>query len=100
MPKTSSIAPTEAGAEPIELVPDPVAAREFGTTLMGLWRWDHDAKLRELGWRPPVKIRNRNHRVRRFLEQFKAALIRKSIEERDRPMSSSSPHPFGRRGLK
>jgi hypothetical protein len=78
-------APTEeSGVEPIELVPDPKVADEFGTTLMGLWRWDHDPKLAELGWPPPVKIRNRNHRVRRLLEQFKQALIRQSIEERRR----------------
>jgi hypothetical protein len=68
----------------IELVPDPVVAKEFHTTLMGLWRWDHDASMAALGWPPSVKIRNRNHRVRRLVEQFKQTLIRQSIEERRR----------------
>jgi hypothetical protein len=27
-------------------------------------RWDHDPKLAELGWEPPVKIRKRNYRRR------------------------------------
>ena len=27
-------------------------------------RWDHDPKLAELGWEPPVKIRTRNYRRR------------------------------------
>jgi hypothetical protein len=64
------------------LVPDPQVAREFGTTLMGLWRWDHDPHLAKLGWGPPVKIRNRNHRSRRVIEAFKAALMRRAIKER------------------
>ena len=37
-------------------------------------RWDHDPKLAELGWEPPVKIRTRNYRRRRPLEKFKVAL--------------------------
>jgi hypothetical protein len=59
---------------PDELVPDPQVAREFNVTLMTLWRWDHDPKLAELGWEPPVKIRKRNYRRRRPLEKFKVAL--------------------------
>ena len=35
------------------LVPDPKVALEFGTTLMGLWRWDHDEALIARGWPPP-----------------------------------------------
>ena len=46
----------------------------FNVTLMTLWRWDHDPKLAELGWEPPVKIRTRNYRRRRPLEKFKVAL--------------------------
>jgi hypothetical protein len=49
-------------------------AREFNVSLMTLWRWDHDPKLAELGWEPPVKIRTRNYRRRRPLEKFKVAL--------------------------
>jgi hypothetical protein len=59
---------------PDELVPDPQVAREFNVTLMTLWRWDRDPKLAELGWEPPVKIRKRNYRRRRPLENFKVAL--------------------------
>jgi hypothetical protein len=59
---------------PDELVPDPQVAREFNVTLMTLWRWDHDPKLAELGWEPPVKIRRRNYRRRQALEKFKVAL--------------------------
>jgi len=72
MPRT-----TASAAESIDqLVPDPVVAKECGTSLMGLWRWDRDLKLRELGWQPPIKIRGRNYRSRRALEAFKAALMR------------------------
>jgi hypothetical protein len=46
----------------------------FNVTLMTLWRWDHDPKLAELGWEPPVKIRTRNYRRRRPLEKFEVAL--------------------------
>jgi hypothetical protein len=74
----------EQDAEQIEkLASDPTIAKEFDTTLMGLWRWDHDPAMAALGWPPPVKIRNRNHRVRRLIEQFKQALIRRAIEGRN-----------------
>jgi hypothetical protein len=66
--------PGLSGDAPDELVPDPQVAREFNVTLMTLWRWDHDPKLAELGWEPPVKIRTRNYRRRRPLETFKVAL--------------------------
>jgi hypothetical protein len=45
-----------------ELVPDPKVAREFGTTLMGLWRWDRDPQLVARGWPPPIRIRGRKFR--------------------------------------
>jgi hypothetical protein len=77
-----------AGTEVIEFVPDPLVAREFNTTLMAMWRWDRDPALAALGWEPPVKIRGRNHRVRRTIEKFKQALIRNAIEERGRADSS------------
>jgi hypothetical protein len=67
----------------IELVPDPDVAKEFGTSLMSLWRWDQDPAMAELGWPPPVKIRKRNHRVRQRIEAFKQTLIAKSIAERN-----------------
>ncbi len=62
-----------------ELVPDPQVWREFGVTPMTGWRWTHDP---ELNFPPPVKIRNRNHRSRRLLEEFKAKLLRIAIKQR------------------
>jgi hypothetical protein len=70
----SPLTPGLSGDAPDELVPDPQVAREFNVTLMTLWRWDHDPKLAELGWEPPVKIRTRNYRRRQPLEKFKVAL--------------------------
>jgi hypothetical protein len=55
-----------------ELVPDPRVCEEFGITLMTLWRWDHDPKLK---FPPAIKIRKKNYRSRRQLEQFKQHLI-------------------------
>ena len=67
-----------------QFVPDPKVAEEFGTTLMGLWRWDRDEKLRELGWKPPVKIRGRNHRVRRFPRAVQTGAHSPSVREAGR----------------
>lgn len=61
------------------LVPDPQVAREFDISLMTLWRWTHDAKL---GFPPPTKIRGRNFRSRKQLEQFKQRVMRESIASR------------------
>jgi hypothetical protein len=58
---------------PDEFVPDTNVCREFGITAMTLWRWDHDERLR---FPPAIKIRRRNFRSRRALEEFKAAAIR------------------------
>ena len=44
------------------LVPDPAFIKEFGVTLMTLWRWDRDPRMIALGLPPPIKIRRRNHR--------------------------------------
>jgi len=83
MPAAPTVSVDESDAEQvIELVPDPDVAKEFGTSLMSLWRWDQDPAMAELGWPPPVKIRKRNHRVRQSLERFKQTLIRQAIEER------------------
>jgi predicted DNA-binding transcriptional regulator AlpA len=56
-----------------ELVPDPQVCREFGITLMTLWRWDHDEELK---FPPAIQIRKKNYRSRRELEQFKQRLIK------------------------
>ena len=61
------------------LVPDPQVAREFGVTLMSLWRWSQDPHL---NFPTAIKIRNRNFRSRRALEAFKARMMRKAIADR------------------
>lgn len=68
---------TTQGAEPRdELVPDPAVARELGgISLMTLWRWSRDPKLQ---FPQAIKIRNRNFRSRRALEQFKTKLMRQA----------------------
>ena len=77
---TPRIAASHAGQPPPDQwVPDPIIASEFHTTLMGLYRWTHDAKL---GFPPPIKIRNRNFRSRRAIEEFKAKLMRAAITQR------------------
>jgi hypothetical protein len=43
---------------------------------MAMWRWTHDQSL---GFPPPIKIRNRNFRSRRALEDFKQNLLRKAL---------------------
>lgn len=55
-----------------ELVPDPQVAREFGVSLMTLWRWTHDASM---NFPAPAKIRNRNYRSRRALDTYKRRVI-------------------------
>jgi hypothetical protein len=64
------------------LVPDPKVAKEFDTTLMTLWRWDHDAKKAALGWPPKVRIGRRNYRHRSQIEAFKSNLLRRALAER------------------
>lgn len=66
-----------------ELVPDRQVRREVGgVSDMTIWRWDHDPKMAELGWPPPVKIRKRKFRPRKQLEAFKANLLRQAVETR------------------
>ena len=69
----------DADNRPDELVPDPQVWRELGVTSMTGWRYTRDPKL---GFPPPIKIRTRNFRSRRMLEEFKAALLRKALAER------------------
>jgi hypothetical protein len=65
--------------EPDTLVPDRQVANEFGITLMGIWRWTNDPGL---GFPPQIKIRNRNFRSRRALEEFKRRMMRQAIAAR------------------
>lgn len=59
-------------SDPIELVPDSVVKRELGVSLMTLWRWSHDPKLK---FPRAKKIRERNYRDRRELEAWKRGRI-------------------------
>jgi hypothetical protein len=62
-----------------KLVPDPEVWRELGVTSMTGWRYTKDP---ELEFPPAIKIRNRNFRSRRLLEEFKARLLRTALAER------------------
>jgi hypothetical protein len=67
---------------PDALVPDPVVAKEIGTTLMGINRRDHDPKMAELNWPVKITIRNRNFRSRKQLEQHKATVLQQAMSKR------------------
>lgn len=69
----------ESLSVPDHLVPDPIVATEFYTTLMGLYRWTNDPNLH---FPPAIKIRNRNFRSRRAIEEFKARMMRAAITKR------------------
>lgn len=73
MPKTSPTIPAD------QLVPDPAVAKEFSRCLMTLHRWTKDKKLE---FPSPVKIRNKNYRSRRALEEFKERMTREAITKR------------------
>lgn len=77
----------EADNHPDELVPDPQVWRELGVTSMTGWRYTHDP---ELGFPPPIKIRTRNFRSRRMLEEFKARLLRMALAERAAPRDGAA----------
>jgi hypothetical protein len=62
-----------------ELVPDPQVWLEFGVSSMTGWRWTHDP---ELDFPRAVKIRNRNYRRRRALEEFKDRMAHSAIGRR------------------
>jgi hypothetical protein len=62
-----------------ELIPDPQVWKEFGVTDMTLSRWTADENL---GFPPAIKIRNRNFRSRRAIEEFKRSMIAKAIASR------------------
>jgi hypothetical protein len=70
--------PIEAGSFDT-LVPDPQVWEEFGVTSMTGDRWTKDPGL---GFPQPVKIRRRNFRIRRELEEFKARMIKVALAGR------------------
>jgi hypothetical protein len=61
------------------LVPDPQVWAEFGITSMSGDRWTKDP---DLDFPPAIKVRGRNFRSRRLLEEFKANLLRKALAGR------------------
>jgi predicted DNA-binding transcriptional regulator AlpA len=65
------------------LIPDPAVAKEFGITLMTIWRWDNDPKKIALGWPPKVQLGKRNYRHRSQLELFKSNLLQRALGERE-----------------
>jgi hypothetical protein len=67
-----------------EHVPDPQVCKEFNITAMTIWRWDRNPELVALGWPPPMYVSKRKYRSRRQLEKFKAALMQKAIERRQK----------------
>jgi hypothetical protein len=60
-------------------VPDTVVNEEFGISRMGLRRWTKDPRL---GFPPPIKIRTKNYRSRRALEQWKERMVQDAIRKR------------------
>jgi hypothetical protein len=79
------------GSLPDEHVPDPQVARELGVTLMTLWRYTHDPNL---GFPPPIKLRNRNFRSRRMLEEFKERMLRSAIAQPRPDRRHPAPKPL------
>jgi transposase len=65
------------------LIPDPAVAKEFGVTLMTIWRWDNDPKKIALGWPPKVQLGKRNYRHRSQLEVFKSNLLQRALAGRE-----------------
>ena len=65
------------------LIPDPAVAKEFGISLMTIWRWDNDPKKIALGWPPKVQLGKRNYRHRSQLEVFKSNLLQRALAERE-----------------
>jgi predicted DNA-binding transcriptional regulator AlpA len=65
---------------PDHLVPDRIVRNELGdVSLMTIYRWTNDPTL---GFPPPIKIRNKNFRSRRAIEEFKARMMRAAVTQR------------------
>lgn len=73
--------PIRPQSTPDQLVPDPIVAEEFYVTLMTLWRWSRDP---DLNFPPPVKIRTKNFRSRRAIEEFKERMLMGAIRSRSK----------------
>jgi hypothetical protein len=81
-----SVSPHDSGALGHDaLVPDGQVAVELGNiSLMTIVRYDADPAMASLGWPPPIRLKQRKYRSRHALEAFKAALIRRAVEQRRR----------------
>ena len=76
----STLIEEQAEAESIDsLVPDPQVWRELGVTPMTGWRYTNDPKL---SFPPAIRIRGRNFRSRKMLEEFKQRMLRRALERR------------------
>jgi len=58
----------------LDLVPDPVIAKQMGVTLMTLYRWTKESP--ELGFPKVVKIKTRNYRVASELTAWRDKMVR------------------------
>jgi hypothetical protein len=74
-------------------IPDPEVAREFGVSLMAIWRWDHSEAKAALGWPPKIQIGKRNFRSRNQLELFKKNLIRAALDARTSKLEVAADEP-------
>jgi hypothetical protein len=72
------------------LVGDPQFIQELDISNGTKCRYDKDPAMAALGWPPPMKIKERNYRSRRMIEAFKAAMLKRAIEERRKLMERSS----------
>ena len=72
------------------LVADPQFIEEFDISNNTKGRYDKDPRMHELGWPLPIKIKDRNYRSRRQIEEFKANLLKRAIAERSRLMEKGS----------
>lgn len=70
------------------LIPDPKVWKAFGVTPMTGYRWTHDPKL---NFPQPVKIRTRNFRRGRELNEFGERLLREAIARRAEPGQLAQP---------
>lgn len=68
------------------LVPDPQVRAELAISPMTLRRWDDDPEMTEIGWPPIIRMvpQGRKYRSRRLLENFKANLLKRAVEQRGR----------------
>jgi hypothetical protein len=61
----------------LDLVPDPVIARQLGVTLMTIWRWSHDPQM---GFPTRVKVGKRNYRGASELMAWRDRLAREGAK--------------------